>query len=63
MPAIMRDEMTGPMARQRVNIITHKQVRGYGLGQPRGWGLISLGFTHIDLTYKQTNTRELDPTQ
>lgn len=44
MPAIMRDEMTGPMARQRVNIITHKQVSGYGLGQPRGWGFNSLGF-------------------
>jgi hypothetical protein len=58
MPVIMRDEMTGPMARQRVNIITHKQVSGYGLGQPRGWGFNALGFTsckhYIHITNKRT---------
>jgi hypothetical protein len=45
MPVIMRDEMTGPMARQAVNIISQYIVSGYGLGQPRGWSINLLGFT------------------
>jgi hypothetical protein len=48
MPAIMRDEVTGPMAWQRVNIITQEVVSGYGLGQSRGWGFSALGFTHTN---------------
>ena len=45
MPVIMRDEMTGPMARQAVNIISQDNISGYGLGQPRGWSISALGFT------------------
>ena len=44
MPVIMQDEVTGPMAWQAVNIISQVLVSGYGLGQPRGWGLSALGF-------------------
>jgi|LakMenEpi03Aug12_release.lakeMendotaPanAssembly.Ray.scaffolds.fasta_scaffold6024107_1 hypothetical protein len=63
MPVFMRDEVTGPMAWQRVNIITQDLVSGYGLGQSRGWGLSALGFANKHITYTQTNTTDLDPTQ
>jgi hypothetical protein len=45
MLVIMRDEMTEPMTRQAVNIISQELVSGFGLGQPRGWGFSALGFT------------------
>jgi len=41
----MRDEMTGPLAWQAVNIISQELVSGYELGQPRGWGFSALGLT------------------
>ena len=57
MPVIMRDEVTGPMARQAVNIISQDNISGYGLGQPRGWGYNSLGFQYSKQDIHITNKR------
>ena len=57
MPVIMRDEVTGPMALQAVNIISQYNISGYGLGQPRGWGFNSLGFQYSKQDIHITNKR------